>query len=163
MIYVTVGTHEQQFNRLINCVDELKTNGTIEDEVIIQSGYSDCEIRNCSHSGLYSYEEVDGFFEKARIIITHGGPSSIIQALRYGKPPIVVPRLKRFNEHINDHQLDFCRIVSERYDNIILVEDIDKLKNAILGYDELAAARKLSGFGNNEGFNEGFRRIVEEL
>ena len=163
MIYVTVGTHEQQFNRLIKCVDELKSDGTIKEDVIMQSGYCDCEIRNCAYKKLYSYKKVTEFFENARIIITHGGPSSIIQSLQYGRIPIVVPRLKRFNEHINDHQLDFCRTVSERYNNIILIENIDELKDAILRYDELAAARKLSSFGNNAGFNEEFRRIVEEL
>jgi UDP-N-acetylglucosamine transferase subunit ALG13 len=163
MIYVTVGTHEQQFNRLIKYVDELKSDKVFDDDVIIQSGYSDYKIRSCAYKELFSYKKVTEFFEKARIIITHGGPSSMIQALQYGKIPIVVPRLKRFNEHINDHQLDFCRTVSERYDNIILIEDIEDLKDAILRYDEIAASKKLSSFGNNAGFNEEFRRIVEEL
>ena len=81
MIFVTVGTHEQQFNRLIKCVDELKGNGIINEDVVIQSGYSDYTINNCEYKMLFSFEEVADYFKKARIIITHGGPSSIILLL----------------------------------------------------------------------------------
>ena len=40
MIFVTVGTHEQPFNRLVKAVDELKKDGVIVEKVIIQTGYS---------------------------------------------------------------------------------------------------------------------------
>ena len=43
MIFVTVGTHEQPFNRLIQKIDELKKDGTIQDDVIIQTGFSTYE------------------------------------------------------------------------------------------------------------------------
>lgn len=163
MIYVTVGTHEQPFNRLIRCVDELKGNGIIEEEVIIQSGFSDYEIQHCKHKDLFDQNDVLANYEAARLIIMHGGPSSIIQALQAGKVPIVVPRQKKFDEHINDHQLEFCRAVSKRYNNIILVEDIAELENAIVDYDKLVGQRKASGFNNNAAFCEGLARIVEEM
>lgn len=163
MIFVTVGTHEQQFNRLIKCVDELKGNGIINEDVVIQSGYSDYTINNCEYKMLFSFEEVADYFKKARIIITHGGPSSIIQALQDGKIPIVVPRLKKYGEHINNHQLSFCRAVNERYNNIVLVEETEELKDAILNYDELSKSRKAAGFRNNEAFVAGLGKIVEEL
>ena len=163
MIFVTVGTHDQQFNRLVKCVDELKGKGIIEDELIIQNGYSDYKILNCEHRQFYSFSEIMELYEKARIIVTHGGPSSFIQALQIGKIPIVVPRQKKYGEHVNCHQLEFGRAVSERYNNIILIEDTDDLKDAILNYDERAASKKLSNFGNTAGFNEKFEKIVEEL
>ena len=163
MIYVTVGTHEQPFNRLVRCVDELKGNGIIEEEVVIQSGFSDYEIKHCEHKKLFSSQEVAENYANARMIIMHGGPSTMIESIRDGKIPIVVPRQKKFGEHINDHQLEFCRAVSERYDNIILIEDIDELENAIVNYDEIAATRKAAGFDNNAMFCEGLQRIVDEL
>ena len=101
MIYVTVGTHEQPFNRLTECVDELKGKGIIDEEVIIQSGFSTYEIKHCKHKDLFDQNDMLVNYEAARIIIMHGGPSSIIQALEQGKVPIVVPRQKKFNEHIN--------------------------------------------------------------
>ena len=48
MIFVTVGTHEQQFNRLVECVDQMKQKGLLEDEVIIQTGFSTYEPKCCT-------------------------------------------------------------------------------------------------------------------
>lgn len=163
MIYVTVGTHEQPFNRLVRCVDGLKGNGIIEEEVVIQNGFSDCEIKHCRHKELFTQQEVAENYSNARIIIMHGGPSTMIESIRDGKIPIVVPRQKKYGEHINDHQLEFCRAVSKRYNNIILIENIDELENAIVNYDEMAATRKAAGFDNNAMFCEGLQRIVDEL
>lgn len=163
MIYVTVGTHEQPFNRLVQCVDELKGNGIIEEDVVIQNGFSDYEIKHCEHKKLFSSQEVAENYANARMIIMHGGPSTMIESIRDGKIPIVVPRQKKYGEHINDHQLEFCRAVQNRYNNIILIEDINDLKDAIVNYDEMAATRKAAGFDNNAMFCEGLQRIVDEL
>lgn len=163
MIYVTVGTHEQPFNRLVQCVDELKGNGIIEEDVVIQNGFSDYEIKHCEHKKLFSSQEVAENYANARIIIMHGGPSTMIESIRDGKIPIVVPRQKKYGEHINDHQLEFCRAVQNRYNNIILIENIDDLKDAIVNYDEIAATKKAAGFDNNAMFCEGLQRIVDEL
>ena len=63
----------------------------------------------------------------ARIVITHGGPASFIMPLQIGKTPIVVPRQHQFNEHVNDHQVEFARNVAQRMGTIIPVEDIETL------------------------------------
>ena len=92
MIFVTVGTHEQQFNRLIEEIDRLKGNGTIKDEVIMQTGYCTYKPKYCKWSELLPYDQMLENVEKADIVITHGGPSSFIMPLQIGKIPIVVPR-----------------------------------------------------------------------
>ena len=48
MIFVTVGTHEQQFDRLVKKVDELKESGTLKEEVVIQTGYSTFHPDHCT-------------------------------------------------------------------------------------------------------------------
>lgn len=53
MIFVTVGTHEQPFNRLIQKVDELKKDGVITEDVIIQTGFSTYEPKYCQWSKFY--------------------------------------------------------------------------------------------------------------
>ena len=58
MIFVTVGTHEQPFNRLIQKVDELKKDGTIQDDVIIQTGFSTYEPKYCQWSKLIPYQQM---------------------------------------------------------------------------------------------------------
>ena len=95
MIFVTVGTHEQQFNRLIKYVDEIKREGTIQEEVIIQIGFSTYEPKYCKYAKFIPYDEMNEYVKKARIVITHGGPATFIMVLQAGKVPIVVPREKR--------------------------------------------------------------------
>lgn len=96
-------------------------------------------------------------------MITHGGPSSFLAPLQIGKVPIVVPRQKRFGEHVNDHQVEFCRAVKERMGNIILVEDVRRLPNAIDRYEEYRKERKLEGMNHNKFFNEQLEAIVRGL
>ena len=140
MIFVTVGTHEQQFNRLVQYMDELKGSGRVTEDVIIQTGYSTYEPEHCQWSKFLPYSKMGEYVDKARIIITHGGPSSFIAALQVGKIPIVVPRNAEFGEHVNNHQIDFCEAVQRRQGNILLVKDIIELGNMIIQYDELVAA-----------------------
>ncbi len=109
MIFVTVGTHEQQFNRLVAYMDQLVGDNTITEDVMIQTGFSTYEPRYCKWSKLFPYSEMQKNMEDARIVITHGGPSSFIAALQIGKIPIVVPRRKEFDEHVNNHQVTFCK------------------------------------------------------
>ncbi len=163
MIFVTVGTHEQPFNRLIRYIDKMKEKGLIREEVVIQTGYSTYEPKFCSWSSLYSYADMCRYVEEARIVITHGGPSSFIMPLQVGKIPIVVPRQRQFGEHVNNHQLEFCRAISQRSGNIIVIEDIRDLKQVIRTYDKIVEAMPVAHISNNARFNEEFERVVDEL
>ena len=163
MIFVTVGTHEQQFNRLVECVDQMKEKGLLQEEVIIQTGFSTYEPKHCTWQKLLPFQQMVKNVEQARIVITHGGPSSFIMPLQIGKIPIVVPRQKQYEEHVNDHQVDFCRAVSRRQGNIILAEEMDALEQAILNYDEITAGMTAGQSSNNAKFNEAFGALVEGL
>lgn len=132
MIFVTVGTHEQQFNRLIKEVDRLKREGIIKDEVFIQIGFSDYVPTHCNYSKFFGYDEMEKYVDEAELIITHGGPASFMQVLKKGKIPIVVPRKKEFDEHVNNHQLDFSIRVRNSGYPIKIVDDILELKNNLL-------------------------------
>ena len=163
MIFVTVGTHEQPFDRLVRYIDELKGSGAIQEEVIIQTGYTDYEPKHCTWSKLLPYNDMIKNVEQARLVITHGGPSSFIMPLQVGKTPIVVPRQERYGEHVNDHQLLFALEVEKRQKNILVVEDISKLGDLISDYD-VAVSRLSSGLAsNNAKFMEGFESLVKEL
>lgn len=59
--------------------------------------------------------------------------------LQIGKTPIVVPRQHQFNEHVNDHQVEFARNVAQRMGTIIPVEDINTLGDIITNYDQIVA------------------------
>lgn len=163
MIFVTVGTHEQPFNRLIQYIDELKGNGTITEEVIMQTGYSTYEPKHCSWSRLLPYEEMERNVEEARIVICHGGPSTFIMPLQIGKVPIVVPRQHRFGEHVNDHQLEFARYVAQRMRTIIEVEDVEQLKTIINDYEKIVEGMNQGMSSNNKRFNQELKKIVADI
>lgn len=163
MIFVTVGTHEQPFDRLVEYIDKLVEKGAISEEVIIQIGYSTYEPKYCKFSKLIPYQEMVKNVQKARIVISHGGPASFIMPLQYGKIPVVVPRQKKFNEHVNDHQLEFSKEVADRQKNIIVVEDIDSLEKVISDYEDICVNLNDGVTSNNEKFNEEFKKIVNSL
>lgn len=163
MIFVTVGTHEQSFNRLVAYIDQLKKKDILDDEVIIQIGFSTYEPQYCKWERLYPYQQMIEFVAQAKIVITHGGPSSFIMPLQIGKIPIVVPRQKKYDEHVNDHQLDFSKTVAKRQGNIIVVEDIEKLGNVICGYDQIIESMPSNMKSNNIIFNEKLEKIIDRL
>lgn len=163
MIFVTVGTHEQQFNRLIEEVDRLKGEGVIEDDVIMQTGFSTYEPKYCKWNQLIPYSKMQEYIKNARIVITHGGPASFIAPIQIGKIPIVVPRQKQFDEHVNNHQVEFCKRVENEMDNIILVEDCKKLKKAIIEYDIRCERKNKDLKSCNLNFNKRLEAIVTEL
>lgn len=163
MIFVTVGTHEQSFERLIKEIDELKGNGTIKEDVFIQTGFTDYIPKNCEWSKLVSFKDMDKKVSDARIVITHGGPASFIAPLQKGKIPIVVPRQFEFNEHVNNHQVDFAKQVEKRKKNIIVVYDIKDLKDKILNYDKITKQMNSSNSSNNEKFCKDFENEVKSI
>lgn len=163
MIFVTVGTHEQPFNRLIEAVDKLKGDGMIEEDVVIQKGYSTYQPINCESYDLIGYDEMDNYIHQARIVITHGGPASFIAPLALKKIPIVVPRQKQFNEHVNDHQLEFCRAIEERQRNLIVVENIEELSITIQNYSKIVCSIGVSMVSNTSVFNKRLMESIQKL
>lgn len=161
MIFVTVGTHEQPFNRLVSYMDHWAEEH--DEEVIIQTGYSTYEPTKAVWGKLYPYKEMLSNVEKARIVITHGGPSSFIMPLQIGKIPIVVPRQFQYGEHVNDHQVDFCRKIIEKQGNIIVVEDINELEKIIKNYESMAMNLNYRMKSNNDRFCSCFASIVNDL
>jgi UDP-N-acetylglucosamine transferase subunit ALG13 len=162
MIFVTVGTHEQQFNRLLKAVDELKGNNAITDDVIIQSGYSEYKPKHCECKKMIPYDEMVEYVRKARIVVSHGGPASFLLPLQFKKIPVVVPRKYEFGEHINDHQVEFVKAVEERYGNIISVFDIEDLGDVLEKYDSIIVSKNIRFMSNNEEFNENLVDVIEQ-
>lgn len=163
MIFVTVGTHEQPFNRLVEYIDNLKENNIIAEDVIMQIGYSTYEPKYCKWQKLFPYQEMIKLVEDARIVITHGGPSSFIMPLQIGKTPIVVPRRFQFNEHVNNHQVAFSKAVYERMGTIIVVEELNKLEYTIKKYDEIIGNMESGLKSNNARFNCALEKIVNDM
>lgn len=163
MIFVTVGTHEQPFNRLLQELDKLKSEGAIDEDIFIQTGYSTYVPQHCEWSKMLAYKDMKQKINDAHIVITHGGPASFIMPLQVGKIPIVVPRKFEFNEHVNDHQVDFVHAVAARMHNIVPVYEISDLGEAIRNYDRVVSTMSVDVQSNNAVFNQRLEEIVQGL
>lgn len=106
MILVTLGTQDKKFYRLLDALEKLKEKNIIKDEIIVQAGYSsDYQSKYMKIFDLLPMDEFSKLMSKCDLLITHGGVGSIIDGLKNNKIIIAVPRLKKYNEHTNDHQV----------------------------------------------------------
>lgn len=113
MIFVTLGSQKFQFNRLLQELDRLIGDNVLKEEVFAQIGYSDYLPKNYKYKDFLSREEFIDYEQNADYVITHGGTGAIIGAVKKGKKVIAVPRLARFGEHVDDHQMQLIGQFSE--------------------------------------------------
>ena len=128
MILVMTGTHDQGFNRLIKSVDKLAKN--YPEKFFIQTGNSVIKPENCEWKNFFKGEDREKKIKESSLIITHGGSGSIVDSLKFGKKTIVVPREKRFQEHINDHQLELASAL-DKEKKLVMCTDVEQLDKAI--------------------------------
>ncbi|RIJ42060.1 PssE/Cps14G family polysaccharide biosynthesis glycosyltransferase [Pontibacter oryzae] len=107
MIFVTTGTQEP-FDRLIKAMDEIACS-LQETEVVAQVAASEFQPKNMAAHKFLPPKEFNELFNKADLIVSHAGMGTIISALVKQKPIVVLPRLAKFSEHRNDHQLATAR------------------------------------------------------
>ncbi len=121
MIFVTVGTQKFQFERLLRRIDDLIEQGKITEEVTAQIGHNTYRPRHYAFRDFLSKEEYTAAIAGCSLLITHSGVGSIITGVTHHKPVIVVPRLAKFQEHIDDHQVQIAESFSAQ--NLILMCD----------------------------------------
>lgn len=105
MIFVTVGSRQYQFDRLFRKLDELCDQKLITEPIFAQTGTTSYVPRNYEFKDYISQQEFTDYMEKADIVICHGASGSIMKALNLKKKVIAVSRLRKYKEHINDHQI----------------------------------------------------------
>lgn len=105
MIFITLGSQKFQFNRLLKAVDEQVVDKKINDQIFAQIGASDYKPRNFKYREFMNRDEFAEMLSRADIVITHGGTGAIIGAVKKGKKVIAVPRLAKYGEHVDNHQL----------------------------------------------------------
>jgi len=108
MIFLTVGT-QFPFDRLVRCVDRAVADGLLDEEVVAQIGESRQTPRHMEWVHMLNRDGIGQYIRRARAVIGHAGIGTILMALEAGKPLLVMPRLRRFDEHVNDHQVDTAR------------------------------------------------------
>lgn len=113
MIYVTLGTQDKPFHRLLKSIEKQIEKGTIREEVIVQAGYTKYSTEKMKMFDLVDREEFSRLMDECNILITHGGVGSILTGLKRGKKVIACPRLYKYGEHMNDHQIQIVSVFAK--------------------------------------------------
>jgi len=130
MIFLTVGTHTKGFDRLIKAADDMAR--CIDETVVIQRGSSTYKPIYALSFDWATSQEIEERMKQARVIITQAGAGSIIQALKIGKPIVVIPRLKHYGEHHNDHQKQLAHALNNEGRALTIeVLNEDSLRQAV--------------------------------
>ena len=151
MIFVTVGNATQGFRRLLDVVDRLAGQGAFRNEtVFIQSGNNPgFRPSNCKHEPFLPMEEFEMKIHEADLVISHAGAGTLLHVLQTGKLPVVMPRRKKYGEHVDDHQVELVKALATE-GRIIPAYEPEDLPNAIMEVFELNRRRKGSGVRSEE-------------
>ncbi len=125
MIFVALGTQDKSFERLLKIIDENIENNVITEEVIVQAGYTKYKSDNMQIFDYVSIDDFNKYINECSLFITHGGVGNILSALKLNKKIIAVPRLSKYMEHTNDHQLQIVNNFYEKGYILRLLETDD--------------------------------------
>ena len=117
MIFITLGSQKFQFDRLLKEVDRLIADGVIQEKVFAQIGASEYLPQNYTYERFLDRQRFAKIMDQCDSVITHGGPGVIIGAVKKGKKVIAVPRLAKYGEHVDDHQLQLLH----QFDDLQLI------------------------------------------
>lgn len=134
MILITLGTQDKEFKRLLDIVQNEIDNKNIKEKVIVQAGHTKYQSKDMEIFDLLDREKFAELISSCDLLITHGGVGSIITGLQNNKKVIVAPRLSKYDEHMNDHQLQITNNFSKAgyilplYENTNLVDLLEEVK-----------------------------------
>lgn len=155
MILVLLGTQNNSFHRLLEEIQRNIDNGNIKEDVVVQRGHTKFESKDMVLYNQLPLEELKKLTDEADLIITHGGVGSIITSIGKGKKVIAVPRLKKYNEHVNDHQLDIVKSFDE-LGYIIGLNQVEELTKALVKVKSFEPKQYIRNTGN-------IVRIIEDF
>lgn len=125
MIFVTVGSTQIPFERMVRALEQLPG-----ERLFVQHGPVPPPASAARSTAFMQFPEVVESMAEADVVVCHAGAGSILCALRAGHVPIVVPRLKRFKETVDDHQVELARALDAE-GKVVSVEDVDRLGDAV--------------------------------
>ena len=130
MTLVILGTQDKVFPRLLEAIEKQIELGNLKGEVVVQAGSTKFESKYMKIFDLIPMKQFDELLSKSDLIITHGGVGTILSALRKDKKVIVVPRLAKYQEHENDHQLEIVDSFS-KLGYILPCKDLNELSDVL--------------------------------
>ncbi len=147
MILVLLGTQNNSFHRLLEEIQKNINNGNIKEQVVVQRGHTKFESNDMTLYNEVPLTEFEKLIDDASLVITHGGVGSIISSIEKEKKVIAVPRLKKYKEHVNDHQLDIIKSFDDM-GHIIGVAGVEELENALKRVSTFEPKKYIKNTGN---------------
>ena len=147
MILVLLGTQNNSFHRLLKEIENCIDNKIINEDVMVQAGYTKYSSDKMEIFDFISANKFNELLQRANLIITHGGVGSITSSIKIGKKVIAIPRLKEFNEHVNNHQIQ----IIESFDHLGYIKaiyNVNELENAIKNIDSFTPNKYISNNQN---------------
>lgn len=155
LIFVTLGTQDKPFPRLLQAIEQLINNNIITDEVIVQAGFTKFKSNKMQIFDLIPQEDFLTYIKQSNLVITHGGVGSIISALNMDKKIIAAPRLSKYGEHVNDHQLQIIKCFAQKK-YILPLYDFNNLESVIANVKNFTPCK----FESNR---DNFLKVIEKL
>ena len=159
MIFVTVGTQDKPFVRLLDAIEKAIGKKEIVDEVIVQAGYTKYESTNMKILEYIPFDEFGKYIDDADVIITHGGVGSILSSVKKGKKVVAVARLSEYGEHTNDHQLQVIEKMSKQ-GYIIDGNNLNNIGQAVESAKKLIVKEYIP---NTDNFINSLRKEIDKL
>ncbi|MCI9434339.1 MAG: hypothetical protein HFI86_03555 [Bacilli bacterium] len=159
MILVTLGTQDKSFTRLLEAIQKQINLGNIKERVVVQAGCTKFDSNNMEMFDLIPMDDFDKLIEECDLLITHGGVGSIIAGLNKGKKVIAAARLKKYKEHVNDHQLQIIDNFSKK-GYILKLDNFEKLDELL---KEVVNFKPNKYKSNADNFREMIVQLIDNM
>jgi UDP-N-acetylglucosamine transferase subunit ALG13 len=136
MIFITTGT-QLPFERLLNNVDEWASNNT-DTKIVAQAGVTDFKSQFIKVYDFLSPEQYINYIKESKLIIGHAGSGTLLTAIKYNKPAILMPRRYDLCEHRSEHQLGMATFFNSR-EGIYISKTKESLFKLLTDYENLRA------------------------
>lgn len=158
-LFVPLGTQKFPFNRLVEALNGLVDKGLYKpEEIVMQSSVYEVKPK-FTHYELIPAAQFEELIDKAELVITHSGVNSIISCMKRKKPLIIVPRLKKYGEHVDNHQVEIAELMKQKF-YVVVVEDLSKLEDAI---EEAKHHEYKTWVSHNDELVKAIRELVEKI
>ncbi|QIO24113.1 glycosyltransferase [Haloarcula sp. JP-L23] len=128
MMFATVGTRPDGFDRLIRQIDSIAVD--FDEPIRAQIGAGEYVPEDIDWFRFTSEEEIHELYRTATVVIAHAGAGTLLTALSYGKPIVVLPRREQHGDHNDDHQTELANALSERAE-VFVVHETSELRRAM--------------------------------
>ena len=157
MILVMLGTQNNSFHRLLEEIQKCIDNNIINDEVIVQAGSTKFKTKDMKLYKIMSAKRLEEYVKQADFVICHGGVGSIVTALKHDKKVIAVPRQEKYNEHVNDHQVQ----IVEAFNMQGFIKGVTEIENLETAIKELPKFEPAKFVSNNAHILEIIEDFIE--